>query len=87
MKPTRNALLEALHKFGRAVAKRPPGEEWYTLQELSQQEDGLSVPALKYRIATAKKRGVRVEMAPGTQLDDEGNARKAIYYRLKNGKP
>ena len=80
--PSRNALLDALEKFGRAVAKRPKGEGWHTLQELSAQR-GISVPALKYRLDMAKKRGVEIDMAPGTQVDDEGNARKAIYYRLK----
>lgn len=86
MRPTKNALLDALNQYGRAMAKKPAGEGWSTLQELSAQE-GVSVPALKYRMDMARKRGLQFEMAPGTQLDDDGNARKAIYWRLKNGKP
>lgn len=85
MKPTKNALLEALRKFGRALPKRPAGDGWYTLQELSQQE-GVSVPALRYKMQMAKKRGFVFEQAAGTALDDEGNARRTTYFRLR-GKP
>lgn len=80
MKP--HALLVALRKFGKAVAKRPAGEGWFTLAELAQQEQA-TVPAIKYRIEQAKKRGVAIEMQPGTVLDDEGTAKRTQYYRLK----
>jgi len=84
MKPSvsQNDLLDALREYGKATARRPAGDGWYTLQELAAQE-GVSVPQIKYRMNTARKRGIKFDQSPGTQLDDEGNARKAIYWRLK----
>lgn len=85
---TQNDLLEALRKYGKATARRPAGQGWYTLHELAAMEDPpITIPALKYRIQQAQKQGIRFEMAGGTQIDEEGKARKAVYYRLKNGKP
>ena len=85
-KPNQNALLDALRKFGKAQARRPAGEGWFTLAELAA-EEGSSPAAIKYRILMAQKRGVKFEQANGTALDEEGNAKKAVFWRLKNGTP
>lgn len=68
------------------MPRKPAGEGWYTLAELARAENA-SMPAIKYRIECAKKRGVQIDMAPGTALDDEGKPRRTTYYRLRNGKP
>lgn len=87
-KPTQNALLQVLEKFGRRPAHRPSGEGWFTLEELAAEEGrGASPAAIKYRIQQAQKRGVMVEIAAGTALDADGRAKRTAYYRLKNGKP
>jgi hypothetical protein len=87
-KPSKNALLDAMRKFGRAEARRPPGDGWFTLDELARQESQetgqvVTVSAMRYRLKMAQKRGVRIESATGTALDDEGNAKRATYYRMR----
>jgi hypothetical protein len=79
--PNQSALLDALRKFGKAQAKRPPGEGWYTLAELATREN-VSAPTMHYRIKCARDRGVKIEQAYGTALDAEGRAKRATFYRL-----
>jgi len=81
-KPGSNELLDALREFGRALAKRPPGDGWFTLEELATAQ-GVERAAVRYRIHMARKGGkVKIETATGTALDAEGNARRTSYYRL-----
>ena len=81
---TQNELLEALRLYGKAQARRPAGDGWHTLAELAETE-GLTIPAIKYRIQQAQKQGVKIDLAPGTAIDGDGKARKTFYYR-RNGK-
>lgn len=78
---TRNDLLDALKQYGRAQAKRPAGDHWFTLDDLATAE-GVERAAIRYRIKMAREAGVKVETATGTAIDAEGNARRTMYYRL-----
>lgn len=85
---TTNDLLEALRVYGKAEAKRPAGPGWYLLEELAaQSKPPCSVAAVKYRIKMAQQRGVTVEIAHGTVVDEDGRIKRTGYYRLRNGKP
>ena len=84
--PSGNALLEALTKFGKAIAKKPAGKDWYTVEQLARTQ-GVSIAAIKYRIRMAQRRGIGIDVAPGTVVDDEGRVVRCAYYRLGNRKP
>lgn len=85
-RPTENALLAALRQYGKATARRPAGKDWATLAEMAL-EDGVTLPAIRYKLRMAQRNGVRVETATGTVLDSEGNAKRATFYKFagKNG--
>ncbi len=85
MKPTRNAFLAALQDFGKAIPKRPPGDGWYTLAEYASLAKK-TVPAIKYAMLRAEGQGIHFESAIGTMPNKEGIARRAVFFRLKNGK-
>lgn len=82
---TTNDLLDALREYGKAQARRPSGDGWYTVEELANQ-GGATIAATKYRLRTAMERGCKIETASGTALDSEGRAKRAAFYRFK-GKP
>lgn len=81
VKITENELLEALREFGRADAKRPAGTGWHTLEELARTEH-VTVATMRYRLKRAQTRGVTIETATGTALDEEGRAKRATYWRF-----
>ena len=86
MKPTPNAFLSALHEFGKAAPRRPPGDGWFTIVEYAAMGK-TTVPAIKYGMQKAEQRGVTFESAYGTMPNKQGIARKAVFFRLsKNGK-
>lgn len=84
---TENDLLAALREYGRAAAKRPPGKDWLTMDELVEREiaagHAVTRAAMRYRLVRAQRNGIIVETAAGTALDDEGRAKRTTYYRLK----
>ena len=85
-KPAISPLLAAIRQFGNSPAQRPQGEGWHTLAELAA-EEGVTVPAIQYRLNQAKRQGVVIEQTVGSALDRHGKPKRAAYYRLKNGKP
>lgn len=87
MKPVdRNEFLAAIQEFGKAPAKRPAGEGWYTLAEYAAMSKK-SIPAIKYGMWRAEAQGVKFERAFGTMPNKQGVARKAVFFRIaKNGK-
>jgi hypothetical protein len=80
-KPTATALIEALRQYGKAAAKRPLGPGWQSIDEMARAES-VSVPTMRYRLKCARARGVKIDQAPGTELDENGMARRTTYYRL-----
>jgi hypothetical protein len=79
---TQNDLLEALRRYGKADARRPVGDGWYTREEMAKHE-GVSTPAIAYALKCAQRRGVKIETAAGTTLDADGRAKRTTYYRVK----
>ena len=82
---TRNDLLDALEQFGRAAAKRPAGQGWYTIEEMAKRRNK-SLPTIRYQLKMARERGIRIEQAYGTVIDADGRAKRATFYKLGNGK-
>jgi hypothetical protein len=83
---TTGDLLAALEEFGKAQPKRPAGKGWYTIEEMARQQN-TSMPTVRYQLKVARQRGLAIEQAFGTVADADGRAKRATFYKLKNGKP
>lgn len=78
---TTDDLLGALREYGKPIPKRPAGKGWLTADEMANAE-GITIPALRYRLKLAIQNGLKIETAPGSALVD-GVVKRATFYRVQ----
>jgi hypothetical protein len=79
---TQHDLLEAINALGKEQPKRPSGKDWRTMRDLAKKE-AVTIGAMRYRLALAIERGLKVERFIGSDFDPTGRLVKQTWFRLQ----